>query len=93
MFLNQFQITVSSSELSAFEHRKLWCLQILCWLHGEQSLPIGLLVLLVDLWVFFSDLGLGGQKKAKKKKKALKMTSHFQSFFNISNTKTVKLVK
>ena len=38
MFLNLFLVTVSSSELSAFEHRKL------CWLHGERSLPIGLLV-------------------------------------------------
>ena len=37
-------VTVSSSELSAFEHRKLWCLQTLCWLHGERSLPIELLV-------------------------------------------------
>ena len=45
MFLNEFLVTVSSSELSAFEHRKLWCLQTLCWLHGERSLPIGLLVL------------------------------------------------
>ena len=45
MFLNKFLVTVSSLELSAFEHRKLWCLQTLCWLHGEQSLPIGLLVL------------------------------------------------
>ena len=44
MFLNLFLVTVSSSELSAFEHRKLWCLQTLCWLHGERSLPIGLLV-------------------------------------------------
>ena len=47
MFLNYFLVTVSSSELSAFEHRKLWCLQTLCWLHGERSLPIGLLVLFV----------------------------------------------
>ena len=44
MFLNLFLVTVSSSELSAFEHRKLWCLHTLCWLHGERSLPMGLLV-------------------------------------------------
>ena len=30
--------------LPAFEHPKLWCLQTLCWLSGEQWLPIGLLV-------------------------------------------------
>ena len=38
-------MTVSSSELSALEHRKLWCFQTLCWLSGERSLPIGLLVI------------------------------------------------
>ena len=47
MFLNEFLVIVSSSELSAFEHRKLWCLQTLCWLHGERSLPIGRLVLIL----------------------------------------------
>ena len=40
MFFNYFMDTVSSSELSAFEHRKLLCLQTLCWLHGERSLPV-----------------------------------------------------
>ena len=49
MFLNKFLVTVSSSELSAFEHRKLWCLQTLCWLHGERSLPIGLLVIFCNV--------------------------------------------
>ena len=44
MFL-KYLVTVSSPELPAFGHRKLWCLQTLCWLHGERSLPIGLLVL------------------------------------------------
>ena len=44
MLLNLFLVTVLSSELPAFDHRKLWCLQTLCWLHGERSLPIGLLV-------------------------------------------------
>ena len=39
-----FLITVSSSELPAFEHHKLCCLQTLCWLPGERFLPIGLLV-------------------------------------------------
>ena len=39
-----FLITVSSSELPAFEHRKFWCLETLCWLPGERSVPIGLLV-------------------------------------------------
>ena len=34
----------SSSELPAFEHRR--CLQTLCWLHGERSLLIGILVYL-----------------------------------------------
>ena len=33
------------SELPAFEHPKLWCLQTLCWLPGERLLPMGLLVL------------------------------------------------
>ena len=51
MFLIQFLVIVSSSELPAFEHRKLWCVQTLCWLHGERSLPIGLLVF-VNLYNF-----------------------------------------
>ena len=51
MFLNLFLITVSSSELPAFEHRKSCCRQTLCWLPGEQLLPIGLLVL-DYLWLF-----------------------------------------
>ena len=42
--LNLGLFTVSSSELPAFEHSKIWCLRTLCWLSGEQSLPIGLLV-------------------------------------------------
>ena len=46
--LNIFPNTVSSSELPAFEHHKLWCLQTLCWLQGERSLPFGLLVLHVS---------------------------------------------
>ena len=45
MFLNKFLVTVSSSELPAFEHDKLMNVQTLCWLPGERSLPIGLLVL------------------------------------------------
>ena len=49
MFLNKFLVIVSSSELPALEHRKLWCLPTLCWLHGERSLPIGLLV----YWILF----------------------------------------
>ena len=36
-----FLIAVSSSELPAFV---IWCLRTLCWLPGEQSLSIGLLV-------------------------------------------------
>ena len=31
-------------ELPAIEHHKLWSFQTLCWLPGERSLPIGLLV-------------------------------------------------
>ena len=53
-----FLVTVSSSELPTFEHRKLWCLQTLYWLHGERSLSIGLLVIfqggldrLSPLWI------------------------------------------
>ena len=42
MFLNLFLFTVSSTELPAFEHRKLWCL------HGERSSPIGLLVCVMN---------------------------------------------
>ena len=38
---------VLSSELPVFEHHKLWYLQTLCWLPGERSLPIGLLVYLI----------------------------------------------
>ena len=37
-------VTASSSELPAFEHHKLMYLQTVCWLPGERSLPIGLLV-------------------------------------------------
>ena len=51
MFLNKFLVTVSCSELPAFEHHKLMYLQTLCWLQGERSLPIGLLVLnLLSKW-------------------------------------------
>ena len=39
------QIGDLSSELSAFEHNKIWCIQTLCCLSDEQSLPIGLLFL------------------------------------------------
>ena len=39
--------SVSNSELPAFEHSRLWCLQTICWLPGERLLPIGLLVLRV----------------------------------------------
>ena len=42
--LNLGLITVSSSELPAFEYSKVWCLQTLCWLSGEGSLSIWLLV-------------------------------------------------
>ena len=31
-------------ELPAIEHHKLWTFQTVCWLPGERSLPIGLLV-------------------------------------------------
>ena len=61
--LNIFVITVSSSELPAFEHHKLWCLQTLCWLPGERSLPIGLLIWLIFLGMnvlniyYFNDEG------------------------------------
>ena len=44
MFLNKFLVTVISSELQAFEHHKLINRQTLCWVPGERSLPIGLLV-------------------------------------------------
>ena len=64
MFLNLSLVTVSSSELSVFEHRKLWCLQTLCWLHGERSLPIGLIVVYfsfspmkISVTVFLTPIG------------------------------------
>ena len=44
--LNLFLITVSNSELPAIEHHKLWSDQTLCWISGERSLPIRLLVCL-----------------------------------------------
>ena len=33
--LNLGLIIVSSSELPAFEHSNIWCVQTLCWLSGE----------------------------------------------------------
>ena len=44
-FLNLFMPTVSSIELPAYEHAKVLCLQTVCWLPGEPSLPIGYLLI------------------------------------------------
>ena len=57
--LNLGLITVSRSELPAFEHCKIWCRQT-CWLSGEQSLPFGLLVKLNHIVKWEPHWGGGG---------------------------------
>ena len=50
MLLNKFLVSVSSSEVPAFEHHKLMNQQTLCGLSGERSFPIGVLVEFPSAW-------------------------------------------
>ena len=43
--LNEFEFCHDFKlELPDIEHQKLWSFNVLCWLPGDRSLPIGLLV-------------------------------------------------